>query len=142
MRQRQGTAWVMVIAIAAGLGSHAAFAQETAQPSTSSDQVDQLMVRYNLHPAFVKLGRGVGNALMGWLEFPLNIQKYYAPSDAATTLFTGMGIGLVKSLVRTGVGLYETVTFFLPYPEEFAPILPTIDYLRRDGHRAQPLLLE
>jgi hypothetical protein len=38
------------------------------------------------------------------------------------------------------VGLYETVTFFLPYPEDFAPILPTLEYYNKSpGRRRLPL---
>lgn len=110
-----------------------------ADPSPSApmgqDRVDQLMGRYNLHPALEKLGRGISNALGGWLEIPLNIHKRYAESDPAASLFTGALYGLVKGVVRTGVGVYETATFFLPYPEDFAPILPTLEYFRPQGKR-------
>jgi len=47
----------------------------------------------------------------------------------------------VKGAVRTAVGAYETVTFFLPYPEEFAPILPTLEYYQHSTKR-KPLPLE
>ena len=128
--------------ITAGL-TVAAWAEETPQPlPEGADKTDELMLRYNLHPAFVKLGRGIGNTLMGWLELPLNIQQRYQPSDAATSLFTGAAVGLVKAVVRTGVGVYETVTFLLPYPEQFAPILPTLEHMRRDKRRQERLLLE
>jgi hypothetical protein len=39
------------------------------------------------------------------------------------------------------VGLYEAVTFFLPYPENFAPILPTLPYFEKNKKR-RPLPLE
>jgi len=99
------------------------------------DRVDEVMGRYNLHPAFAKLGRGVANAVGGWLELPLNLQQRYTEQDTAGSLFTGAAYGLFKGLVRTGVGLYETVTFFLPYPEDFAPILPTLEYFRQTSPR-------
>ncbi|MBI3011885.1 MAG: exosortase system-associated protein, TIGR04073 family [Candidatus Omnitrophica bacterium] len=115
-----------------------------ADPSPSAprgqDRVDQLMGRYNLHPALEKLGRGVSNVLGGWMEIPLSIHKRYAENDAAASLFTGALYGLVKGAVRTGVGVYETATFFLPYPEDFAPILPTLEYFRQPGKRKSPLL--
>ncbi|MBI3020696.1 MAG: exosortase system-associated protein, TIGR04073 family [Candidatus Omnitrophica bacterium] len=108
---------------------------------TGQDRVDQLMGRYNLHPALEKLGRGVSNVLGGWLEIPLNIRTRYAENDAATSLFTGALYGFVKGVVRTGVGVYETATFFLPYPEDFAPILPTLEYFRQQDKR-KSLLFE
>ncbi len=91
--------------------------------------------------AFEKLGRGVSNFLGGWLEIPLGIHKRYATSDTAGSLFTGTAVGAFKGLVRTGVGAYETVTFFLPYPEDFAPILPTLEYFQHHTRR-KPLPLE
>jgi len=93
------------------------------------------MGRHNLHPAFEKLGRGLSNALGGWLEIPLTIHRRYATSDTGASFFTGAAHGLFRGLVRTGVGIYETATFFLPYPEHFAPILPTLEYFQRTTRR-------
>ena len=128
---------VMVLALSVPIG----WGQETPTQPVGQDQIDELMGRYNLHPAFIKLGRGLANFFLGWTEIPLNIQKWYTPSDTGGSFFTGTAHGVFRGVVRTGVGLYETVTFFLPYPEEFAPILPTLDYLRHDTKRP-PLLLE
>ena len=125
------------------LGSSVPIGRTDQSPSAPAgqDRVDQLMGRYNLHPAFEKLGRGVSNAIGGWLEIPLNIHKRYAENDPAASLFTGACYGLVKGVVRTGVGVYEVATFFLPYPEDFAPILPTLEYFQQQGKR-KSLLLE
>ena len=112
-----------------------------ADPLENGDPVDAVISRYQLHPALNKLGRGVSNALGGWLEVPLNIQQRYVEDDTAESLFTGLAYGLVKGVVRTGVGVYEAVTCFLPYPEEYAPILPVLGYFKKKEGR-QPLLLE
>lgn len=113
-------------------------AEQPLQPT--QDPVDQMMGRYNVHPALNKLGRGVGNALGGWMEIPLNVGTRYSPSDSGSSFFTGLGYGIVKGVARTAVGLYETVTFFLPYPEDFAPILPTLEYYKKSpGRRRLPL---
>lgn len=114
-----------------------------AQPPTpaATDKTDEVLLRYNLYPALEKLGRGVANTLGGWLEFPLNIQKRYTKADTAASLFTGAAVGLVKGAVRTGVGVYEVVTFWLPYPEHYAPILPILEYFKHSEPR-QELLLE
>ena len=129
------------LALLLGVGTTVVWSQEGASPPMGRDQVDELMKRYNLHPSFTKLGRGLSNFFLGWTEIPLNIQKWYSRSDIGGSFFTGAAHGLFKGVVRTGVGVYETVTFFLPYPEDFAPILPTLEYFRRDTKRA-PLLLE
>ena len=115
---------------------------EAARPApATTDKTDEVLLRYNLYPAFEKFGRGVANTLGGWLEFPLNIHKRYTKADTGTSLFTGAAVGFVKGVIRTGVGVYETITFLIPYPEEFAPILPTLEYFKRSELR-KPLLLE
>jgi putative exosortase-associated protein (TIGR04073 family) len=123
------------------IGAPLAGSQDAPSASGRRDRVDELMGRYNLHPAFEKLGRGLSNFLGGWLELPLNIHKRYSKSDAGASWFTGAAYGVFKGAVRTGVGLYETVTFFLPYPENFAPILPTLEYFQKTTKRS-PLPLE
>ena len=112
-----------------------------AEESTSqgSDRVDELMGHYNLYPAFDKAGRGASNFLGGWLEIPYNIQMRFNKSDTGGSLFTGIAHGLLRACVRTGVGAYELVTFFLPYPENFAPILPTLPYYQKTQKHDPPL---
>jgi len=121
----------------------AASADSRTSPQPS-DQVDQVMARYNLHPSFEKLGRGLGNTLMGWAEIPFGVHERYSKEDTGSSFFTGLMIGLFKGVVRTGVGVYETVTFLLPYPEDFRPILPTLPYyqLMKNGKPREPLPLE
>ena len=133
--------WVMSLVLAVSMGSPVVWGQEGAPPAQRKDQVDEVMGRYNLHPAFQKLGRGLSNALAGWMELPVNVQERYSRSDTGGSFFTGVAYGLVKGVVRTAVGVYETVTFFLPYPENFAPILPTLEYFQKTSKR-QPLPLE
>jgi len=133
--------WLVSVLIVGALGSPVHGADEALTPAQPQDKLDELMVKYNLHPAFEKLGRGVSNALGGWLEVPLNIHKHYTANDTAASWFTGLAHGLFRGAVRTGVGLYETVTFFLPYPEDYAPILPTLEYFQK-GSKREPLPLE
>lgn len=72
---------------------------------------------------FTKLGRGVANTLTGWVELPKNIYNTSVEDNA----FTGMTLGLAKgagmSIVRTGAGIYEIVTFPFPLPQDYAPII-------------------
>lgn len=107
--------------------------------SQGSDRVDELMGHYNLYPAFEKAGRGAANFLGGWLEIPYNVQMRFSKSDTGGSLFTGIAHGLLRACIRTGVGAYELVTFFLPYPENFAPILPTLPYYQKNQKRDPPL---
>ena len=136
----RGMRILMVVALGL-LAGHAAWAEEGASSAGERDRVEDVMSRYNLQPAFEKLGRGVANTFGGVLEIPLGIEHRYSKSDVGGSFLTGAAIGAFKALVRTGVGMYETVTFFLPYPENYAPILPTLEYFKRDTRR-QPLPLE
>ena len=138
---RQGR-WLMGALMLVAVGMPAAWAEQRQQtwsnippPSEGSDQVEEVMGRYNLHPAFQKGGRGISNALGGWMEVPLNIHQRYSKSDTAGSMFTGLAYGLFKGAVRTGVGIYEVVTFFLPYPEDFRPILPPLKYYQKEPKR-------
>ncbi|MBI4343861.1 MAG: exosortase system-associated protein, TIGR04073 family [Candidatus Omnitrophica bacterium] len=67
-----------------------------------------------------KAGRGLVNVLTGWLELP----KQVALGKQEENPLTGMTMGLVKgaglTLLRGGIGLFEVVTFPLPYPKDFA----------------------
>ena len=130
--------WFIICACALmGVAAGTARAEDTAQPH---DRVDEMLGRYNLQPAFDKGGRGLANFAFGWLEIPLNIQARYTKSDTAGSFIAGTGVGVVKGVVRTLVGAYEAVTFFLPYPEDFRPILPTLEYFRKTpGRRRLPL---
>ena len=91
-----------------------------------------------MHPALAKLGRGASNFTMGWLEIPLNVHKHKSTRDTAGSFFTGLFTGVARGVARTGIGLYEMVTCWFPYPEDFAPIVPTLDYFRKDTDR-EPL---
>ncbi len=133
--------WVTGLILALSIGTPRAWGLEDPGSYRGPDRVDEALGRYNLHPSFQKLGRGLSNFLAGWMEVPLAWDKNYAPSDTAGSLITGTFYGLVKGVVRTGVGAYETVTFFLPYPENFAPILPTLPYFQKTAKR-RPLPLE
>ena len=140
MRQRVVQV-LLVLSLGVGAAGRVAQAQATASEEPP-DRVEQILGRYRVQPAFEKLGRGASNALFGWLEIPLTIHHRYAPQDAGTSLLGGFAYGLLRGLIRTGVGLYETATFFLPYPAHFAPILPTLDYFEQEKREHEHLPLE
>ena len=70
-----------------------------------------------------KLMRGLANVLTGWVELPKNIYE----TSVEDNVFAGLTIGLAKgvgmTIVRTGAGVYETITFPFPIPEDYAPVL-------------------
>ena len=81
------------------------------------------------------VGRGASNLFGGWLEVPLNIHRRRSRTDSAASYFTGAAIGAFRGLARTGVGVYEVVTFFIPIPQQYAPILPTLEYFQKNPRR-------
>ncbi len=73
--------------------------------------------------AFTKLGRGVANALTGWVELPKNIYNTSVEDNALAGVTLGLAKGAGMTLVRTGAGIYEIATFPFPLPENYKPIL-------------------
>jgi len=71
-----------------------------------------------------KLGRGLVNVATGWIELPKNI---YDTSVETNNPLMGLTYGLVKgvgmTVVRTGAGAYDVVTFLFPIPEDYEPLL-------------------
>ncbi len=132
---------VMALSLGGGVSSVEAYHQQ-ASSAQGRDLVDDTLGHYHMHPAFDKLGRGITNGLMGWLEIPLTMQRRYETStDKAGGLVTGLVGGTFKGITRTAVGIYETVTFWLPYyPKDFAPILPTLEYFEQPPTERRPPL--
>ena len=73
--------------------------------------------------AFTKLGRGVANALTGWVEIPKNIYDTSVKDNALAGATLGLAKGAGMTIVRTGAGIYEIATFPFPLPENYKPIL-------------------
>ena len=70
-----------------------------------------------------KLGRGLANVLTGWLELPKNIYDTSVEDNPLSGMTIGLAMGVGMTIVRTGAGIYETVTFPFPSPEGYAPVL-------------------
>ena len=89
---------------------------------------------------FTKLGRGFSNTFTGWMELPITMHRSCAKYDLIHGIIMGFPIGLFKALLRTGTGLYEIVTFGLPWPNNYnepivepefvAERLPTMEKMR------------
>lgn len=67
-----------------------------------------------------KLGRGVTNVLTGWIELPKQVHLGKQESNPLEGMGQGLVRGVGRTFLRLGVGVYEAVTFPLPYPKEFA----------------------
>ena len=82
--------------------------------------------------AWKKLGRGVCNMATFPLELPSQISKTNI-SDGPMAAFTwGLLKGVGMTTLRALVGVYETVTFPLPCPEGYKPILTEPEFFLED----------
>lgn len=67
-----------------------------------------------------KLGRGVSNILTWWVELPKNFSLGMQEDNP----LLGIGGGLLKgsglALTRLAVGAYETLSFLVPFPKDYA----------------------
>ncbi|RKY41866.1 MAG: exosortase system-associated protein, TIGR04073 family [Candidatus Makaraimicrobium thalassicum] len=70
-----------------------------------------------------KLGRGLANILTGWVELPKNIYETSVEENVLSGLTMGLAKGVGMTIVRTGAGIYEAVTFPFPIPEDYVPVL-------------------
>ncbi|MEI6082902.1 MAG: exosortase system-associated protein, TIGR04073 family [Verrucomicrobiota bacterium] len=84
------------------------------------------------HNALRKLGRGFSNLLFGIAEVPNQVTKTTAEKGGAAGVTYGFGKGLVRWLCREVVGVYEIVTFPIPAPRYYKPVMrpefPNEDY--------------
>lgn len=70
-----------------------------------------------------KLGRGLANILTGWIELPKNIYDVSVEDNPLAGLTIGLAKGIGMTIVRTGAGIYEVITFPFPIPEDYGPVL-------------------
>jgi putative exosortase-associated protein (TIGR04073 family) len=128
---QQPFSWLVITVMALTLGAHAAAAEESYEAPTSS-------CFGNDCAPFLKLGRGLSNIAFGWMEIPITMKHGYEHQDQGAGFFGGLVLGAAKGLGRTAIGFYEALTFWLPQPEYYQPILPTLEYFQR-GHEPLPL---
>ena len=70
-----------------------------------------------------KLCRGVFNVLTGWGEIPRQMIKSGKDKGWWAVLPIGVPAGAFMTVVRTGVGAFETVTFIVPVDDSYGPII-------------------
>ena len=73
--------------------------------------------------AATKLGRGLVNIITGWVEIPKRISETSAEQGAASGLTWGLLRGLGYGFVRTAAGFYEVLTFPVPQPPNYGPVI-------------------
>jgi len=94
-------------------------------PQSAPAQTDGDLYRENteINKMFHKLGRGVSNVLLGWVEIPKQIAKEWTRTEP----FTGTIVGFVKgfgwAVARTMTGFYEVVSFPFPVPRNYEPMM-------------------
>ena len=67
-----------------------------------------------------KMGRGVVNVLTGWIEIPKQIHLGSQEENPVVGIGAGILKGAGLTLLRGGVGIYEALTFPIPYPKDYA----------------------
>ena len=67
-----------------------------------------------------KMGRGLVNVLTCWIELPKQLHLGKQEDNPIAGMAHGLAKGVSLFVVRGGMGLYEAVTFPIPYPKGFA----------------------
>jgi putative exosortase-associated protein (TIGR04073 family) len=70
-----------------------------------------------------KLNRGVWNVLTGWGEIPRQMIKSGHDKGWWAVLPVGIPAGAIMTVARTGVGAFETISFFVPIHESYDPVM-------------------
>lgn len=71
-----------------------------------------------------KLVRGIANIVLCPVEIPQTMIKYYNESFSYyDSVIIGVPKGIGMTIVRAGAGLYETLTFPFPIPENYKPVI-------------------
>ena len=76
--------------------------------------------------AFTKFGRGMSNIVLSPGE--LYTQPWLLSKDHATSvaIFGGFSKGIAMIVAREVVGIYEVLTFPLPFPKGYRPIIKPV----------------
>ena len=84
-----------------------------------------------------KLFRGIANAATGWMEIFKQISITWDQSGPGTGLSWGLVKGVGYAVARSMAGAYEIVTFPLPVPEDYKPIIQP-EYVLSDINESLP----
>ncbi len=72
---------------------------------------------------FVKLGRGITNIVLSPAEIIYQPIKLDQTNNTWVAWIGGVPKGILYFPLRLVVGVYETVTFLIPYPKHYAPVM-------------------
>ena len=97
MKGYRVSAWLIIMGMTVGLWQPRAWAQDP------------------IH----KAGRGIVNLLTGWIELPKQVHLGSQEDNPVTGLGWGLVKGIGLTVLRGGVGVYEAVTFPIPYPKGY-----------------------
>lgn len=76
-----------------------------------------------------KLGRGIANCLTFPIEIPNQISKTNNNDGPVAAISYGAAKGIVMGIFRMVVGGYEVLTFLIPLPEWYRPILTDPEFM-------------
>ena len=80
-----------------------------------------------------KLGRGAANII----TCPLEIPKGISDANAESGFIAAFTFGVIKGIFNTGmrgiVGAYEVVSFLIPIPQDYGPILTNPEFFFEDS---------
>jgi len=79
-----------------------------------------------------KLGRGLMNILDAVVEIPGTMLRTGEEKGAGAAFTEGLFMGVVNTVKRVVVGAYETVSFPIPVPADYEPILDEPQFLSTD----------
>ena len=82
--------------------------------------------------AMTKLGRGVLNVVDAVTEIPGTIMRESNANGIGSGLTKGTFTGVINTVVRGVVGVYEVVTFPIPVPQGYEPILDEPQFLKTE----------
>lgn len=80
-----------------------------------------------------KLGRGLANILTGWVEIPAEVGRQIEKKGDLAAVFVGPILGFCKAIGRTAVGFYDTITFPVPLPSGYKPVIEPEFVLEEDN---------
>ena len=81
-----------------------------------------------------KLGRGLCNTFTFPFEFFLQVSRVNETDGPMAASTWGVLKGISMSFIRLSVGLYETVTFPIPEPKDYAPILKDPEFMFEEAN--------
>jgi len=82
-----------------------------------------LQVPCEAQTMFRKLGRGVANTLTFPFEVPKSIHEVLYDNGPAAGVTYGLLDGVFKGVIRALTGVYEIITFPIPFPKDYKNIV-------------------